>query len=283
MRLFRDLKFLYIMTVIVVGIGFGALLNAVSEKTDARVYALASSVIFMGVCFLLVFCLNKVAAKRIQKIHLQRTDHCRIAPYIALYKKWCGLKIPQRQKDLCRMALSTGYIEVGDFDKAKHLLQEVQTTFLDTTEGMFAMACYYNNYAVCLLNEKNAQGAAASLDYMERAIESERLTESERESLQQSYRIKRYLLDMLTGNYDDAMAFFRQLDESETTLPLERVIARYWLGQIYLHDQEEGKAAGYLRFVAENGGDTYSAARARAQLAAMDTDHRNKETAVRDV
>ena len=40
---------------------------------------------------------------------------------------------------------------------------------------------------------------------------------------------------------------------------LERVIARYWLGQIYLHDQEEGKAAGYLRFVAENGGDTYYA------------------------
>ena len=48
-------------------------------------------------------------------------------------------------------------------------------------------------------------------------------------------------------------------------------------------DQEEGKAAGYLRFVAENGGDTYYAARARAQLAAMDTDHRNKEPAVRDV
>ena len=107
--------------------------------------------------------------------------------------------MPQREKELYRIILSFGYIEVGEFEKAKHILQEVQTTFLDTTEGMFAMACYYNNYAVCLLNEKNVQGAAVALDHMERAIESERLTESERESLQQAYRIKRYLLDMLTG------------------------------------------------------------------------------------
>lgn len=281
MRLFRDLKFYCILGI--VGAVLCSVLLPFTPVKDSPAAAILESIPLFVWILLLGFLLNKVAEKRIQRIQLQRTESCRIAPFIAFYEKCCRIKMPQREKELYRIILSFGYIEVGDFDKAKHLLQEVQTTFLDTTEGMFAMACYYNNYAVCLLNEKNAQGAAASLGYMERAIESERLTESEREPLQQAYRIKRYLLDMLTGDYDGAMAFFRQLDESETTLPLERVIARYWLGQIYLHDQEEGKAAGYLRFVAENGGDTYYAARARAQLAAMDTDHRNKETAVRDV
>lgn len=265
MRLFRDLFFYYILG----GIGAIAvsiLLSFTPVKDSPAAMILEFIPLFIWI-LLLGFLLNRVAAKRIQKIYRQRAEDCCVAPYIALLEKWCRLKIPQNQMALCRIALSTGYIETGEFEKARRILQEMPPAFSDTADGMFAMAGYYNNYALCLLHEKNAPGAAVALGYMESAIRSGRLPEEKYKDIQQSHQIKRYLLRMLTGDYDGAMAFFCELAEAESAQMLERVKARYWLGQICLHNRDNRQAAEYLKFAAENGGDTYYAARARALLA----------------
>ena len=75
---------------------------------------------------------------------------------------------------------------------------------------------------------------------------------------------------MLTDDYDGAMAFFSKISEAQTTQMLERVIVRYWLGRICLHNQDNRQAAEYLKYVAENGGDTYYAGHARVLLAEFD-------------
>lgn len=264
MRLFRDLLFYYIVGSV------GALLcSALLLFTSVKDFPanMILEFILLVWIFLLGFLLNRAAKKRIQKIYRQRAEDCCVAPYIALLEKWCRLKIPQNQMALCRIALSTGYIETGEFEKARRILQEMPPAFSETADGMFAMAGYYNNYALCLLHEKNAPGAAVALGYMESAIRSGRLPEEKYKDIQQSHQIKRYLLRMLTGDYDGAMAFFCELAEAESAQMLERVKARYWLGQICLHNQDNRQAAEYLKFAAENGGDTYYAARARALLA----------------
>ena len=85
MRLFRDLFFYYILG----GIGAIAvsiLLSFTPVKDSPAAMILEFIPLFIWIV-LLGFLLNRVAAKRIQKIYRQRAEDCCVAPYIALLEK----------------------------------------------------------------------------------------------------------------------------------------------------------------------------------------------------
>lgn len=260
--LYTDLLVGYLVTALVGAVAILFLLPT-EEYQPFLVYML----MFMWVMACDIFFTVR-SRRRVQGLNKLRDD-CRIAEFTKEYERFYNRPLlGKSDRNLIRINLATAYFEGGRFDEAMNMLGTVDVDFSPRPYGKFVEACYLNDLILGFIQLNEFSRAENALRDMYLIIEETDFQEVHRKVLERSYNSKRTMLRMKQGDYNGAGRFMRNYFDSAST-NLTKVFSAYMMADICHHDGFPEEEQGWLRYAAENGGDSCYADRAKRILSRM--------------
>lgn len=255
--IYTDLCILY-------GISVGAFLLILGfnvKEINALYFIILGIYIFIN----LLIC-DYITARRINKINSILFDDCNAKKYIEKYEKLYK-KNPQKQYDtFFRISLSTGYINLGQFEKALELLEKVKLNFKNDKKGTYIKIAYYNNLASIYLQLNNLEKTTEMIDKMKETIDNSKLDKVKLEEIELLYETRKIELELTKektlNNLDSAKDFYLKLLQNANKNN-KKVNYNYKLSEIYKELGDKQKEEESINYVIENGGDTYYVQKAK--------------------
>lgn len=207
-------------------------------------------VFLVCICLLVVnmLIISRIAKNRFADEVLVLMTSCRINEYIDKLDLRMGKKKSAIQKSAYGYMKAMGYFLLGD---AEH---EYECTNLITarshqTERIKYLADYY-------ISTGDYDEAREILGQMEEVAARER-SDIYRETLFQFIQMQDYRMRINNGDYEGAEEFYlEEIGKSSNNILLHQVALRCALGNLLVLKGENERAAQYLEFASQKGGDT---------------------------
>ena len=256
LKLFRELKIFYYVLAFIGGIVlFGYFL------VFRRAYFVGLGLALFWILFCSVF-FNGQARRKMNQINDWRVKECRIRDFTLALEKLDRQKHAKQLDAFIKTTLSTGYHDLGEPEKAIAVLS-IPLKFSETAGGMAAELCCVNNLASSYLQLYDTEKAEPFLEQMKVLLSRPTLPPAIRSAYQQLYWDKQQIVRMIRGDYSEAQAYFRQYIETHP-FRLGKVVGNFYLAKAYIHGGYMEQAKRCIRFVIENGGDTFYATQAKS-------------------
>lgn len=257
MSIFKDLKRMYFL----IG-GLGGVMIALSLSMLNVGSLFVNCAIATFWILAINYYLNRIAGQRLIKLRSLVSD-CKCREYIdAVQELRSGTK---KKEKWLEFDLSSGYLALGDYEKALKILKAVPLrndgTRIDILEQLFI-----NSNLISIYTELNQiPSAENALRNVEQLLDYPVLRDSHKAMYGSILLQRRIVLDIAKGNYEgNKETLINLLSRERTTLG--KVAFHYRLGLIYIFEKQYGKAEECLSFVIENGGDTRFVSMAKEQL-----------------
>lgn len=127
---------------------------------------------------------------------------------------------------------------------------------------------YYNNLVCHFLSMKDFVKAENWLWYMKDLIDHSKHINREKQQYEDVYLQKQCIFGMANGVYDGAEQIINSMFNNAQN-ELQRVSAKYILGQIYSHDLQPEKAKNAFEYVVAHGNKLVKVNEAKCHLAEL--------------
>ncbi|MCI8345855.1 MAG: tetratricopeptide repeat protein [Clostridia bacterium] len=203
---------------------------------------------------------NYITMRRLNKINKNLYNDCNITKYIEEYQK-VYKKNTQKVFDITfRISLSTGYINLGQFEKALELLENGKPKFKNNKIDTYNKIAYYNNLAIIYLQLNNLEKAREMIDKMKENINNSKLDKIKLEETELLYETRKIELELAKektlNNLENAKGLYLKLLENANKNN-KKVYYNYKLAEIYKEFGDKEKEEKCFSYIIENGGDTY--------------------------
>ena len=216
--------------------------------------------------FLTAQIFNYITRRRLNKINNNLLNDCNIKKYVEEYQKVYKKDTQKVFNIVFRISLSTGYINLGQFEKALELLEDVKLKFKNNKIDTYNKIAYYNNLASIYLELNNLEKTTEMIDKMKETIDNSKLDKIKLEEIELLYETRKIELELTKektlNNLENAKVLYIKLLENAKTNS-KRVYCNYKLSEIYKELGDKEKEEKCLDYVIENGGDTYFVQRAK--------------------
>ena len=221
--------------------------------------------------FIVAIVLSLIAQKRVERIDQARTERCQVREALAAFEQIAAKKRVMRNKKVRRdtlVNLSAQYITLGDTARAAWLLGQIELSPVKNAVSAANAAVYCNNYCCIFLQENNIDKAEQALADMKRVLDTPKMPGIYKNKLLPLYQGKVLALKLAKGELEGLDVAVNLLMQNADNL-LTKVSYHKLLAEIYHRTGRDEQARDSLRFILENGGDTYYVGWARAYLAAV--------------
>ncbi len=244
----------------------GALTIIVLTQKDVFLACLLSFLWITACVWLFQF----LAKKKYAKIMALR-DNCRLEECASCYEKLLKRAPRRDQRFVLQMNLVTLYLDMGQTEKARQILYSADNRFPNKKRYAHLQPIYWNQLCALCLLDQDYESAQNALERMELAAESKDLPPKARAQVQEMLQLRRAYVQIAQGNAEGAEELLTKALEVQKA-PLGKAAYQYWLGRVYLLQQEPEKARQAWRYVAENGKNSVYTCNAREELEALEAD-----------
>ena len=244
------------------------ILTADTLSLPERILLFAGCIIWI---FIVAIVLSLIAQKRVERIDKVRTERCQVREALAAYEQIAAKKRVMRNKTVRRavlVGLSAQYITLGDTARAAWLLGQIDIPPVKNATTAITAAAYCNNYYCVFLQENNIDRAEQALSDLKRILDSPKMADIYKSKLLPLYQGKVLALKLAKGEFEGLDVAVELLMQNADNL-LTKVSDHKMLAEIYHRTGRDAQARDSLRFILENGGDTYYVGWAQAYLASM--------------
>ncbi len=250
LKIFKDIYMWYMGVAMAGGLGF---IFGIGVGFDKLALAIALMLLWVLV-FAIVF--SKMANKRYMKI-AQKRENCRVGEYTATHEKFLKRKLDHRTEYAIRLNLFIGYCDLGELDKAENIIWEIEPKFKrKNARAATYEAAYYADMAHFYGLKKDEEKKREFYGKLEEALKNEKIAETPKMMWQRNIEKEKVHSLAKRGQTDEAIKFFEKAFEEEETL-LGKVSVKLVLADIYTMKNDNEKAKEAVKYVIENGGDTY--------------------------
>ncbi len=261
-RLYKDLTAWYW-----VGVALAAIIVGVAAATTLFLLVLLTITVALVFLIAFLFFLEVKANKRIQKLHDDLLDHCRIHEYIAAYEALLQRHVASKKKvrDVLQTNLAIGYNAIGDSQRAIHLTMAQLPINTATRQGQQQILIYCNNMATYLLDAGDQTNAVKALDDLrkELAVADSSIPNYLFCSANLSKLEIRLAVERGQG---EPVRKALEIELANEQKQLRRLSLCRLLALIRLQADDTAGAKEYLIYMQQNGGDTYYVSWAAHQL-----------------
>jgi len=257
-NMFRRAKFLYIGLIVL-----AALVLITLVLTTEAVHPLLAFFVWLVLVFVSAIIAERYANKLNNEILDMLSQKCDPHGFIEKYVEILCRRIGN-SRTYVLLNLSSGYLSSGDMLKAKRILDSVEN-FTNSRAGTLNKTCYYNNLCFYYLNIDDIANAEIMLNNMLEVLKNEKFPKQQYDGLYNLYVNKQFAINMAKGNYSGAEEWFFISFNREKSL-LDKVIAQYQLGRIYLHFERFEEAEKAFNYVIDNGNTTHYVAKSHEFL-----------------
>ena len=202
-------------------------------------------------------------------------ESCQIEEYVEQCKTLDArsprMTDPVSKNDI-KLNLIAGLYALGRIDEMEKVLSEVEVCNRTSMEDMTQKVRYYNAAALALIEKGKLDDAEDNLDMCYRTMNNLKFKEPQLTRYGQICDSTMELINMREGNVDGLIEKFRAWSETSAN-KVNEIACRYRIAEILWHQDKRDDADEEFRYVAENGGDTIYAKRAREIL-----DRKGKQT-----
>ena len=258
--LFRETRIGYRVSLIsgVIFLIFGGLTLFLLFASSERLVIILIPVLWLALSALYIFGIRaifeKIASRRIAMINSLWENHD-FENFAAVYGKLSGNVKEKGAKGAeidILLPLSTAYLHCGNNTAAAQTLSKMND-FPKTREGTGVEFIYHNNWFVYYLRAEKLCLAEQTLAHMEAMLQNGEWDEADLALCSVLCTEKRSMLNMANGDYSDCEDVFDAKYEKATDA-WDKVIAKYTLGKLYLHQNREAEAVEAFTYVAIHGG-----------------------------
>ena len=212
--------------------------------------------------------------KMIEKRKMRQLDDllhgCHLHKYVTICEKLlaeCGKKA----KPHLLLRLSYAHLILGHDEEAFRLISMIKVEkFPKNRIGIIGKINYYDRWRFYHLRKGDISAAEQSLLEIESLSKNRKLRQKDQEHMQNLCLATRFLINMESGNYDGSEQFFT-LEYEKAQHPLSRVIVKYALAKIYLHQGRGADAKKAFEDVLNHEGISRYKKEAANYLQAMGT------------
>jgi len=210
---------------------------------------------------------ERIARKKLLKIDQLLTNECDVDTYVAIYEALSQRRVNQTAKTYALLNLAAGYLFSGKKTEALHALSRIQSFPKNANRVTYEFS-YHNFYFSYHLQTNDLPAATEALAQLENLLQNQKWKKSDQNHFWTVYLEKQCLLQMAKGNYEGCeQVFDLAYKRGESTL--YKVVAKYTLAKIYLHDNRNAEAKEALTYVLTHGGSSRYTKSAREQLEAI--------------
>lgn len=230
-----------------------------------------SLLLYMALCVLFFLLFVGIVGGRINsKMNrrlIQCFENCRPDLMLEGYQKECGTISSASQIRFYNTNLSAAYLTMGQWQAAKEALLGIP---LPAKNSMFTTTTMVvkGNLCLCHLALGEMQEAKDCINWLMEQAKSIRM-KSASSTMPYKYENKAlclmYFFNIAQGCDEGAESYFTKTWRMETTL-LGKVETQYHLGGLYLRRGALAEARAAFEYAAQNGGTTWYAGAAAAQL-----------------
>lgn len=251
MRLFRDLKLVYIFGVL--GIAVLAMLATFFADDD---FPLLIELELCALVFLLAVVLNLVATRRINGA-VALMNQAQVGDYLALMAKWAAQDPKNERNSIFRLNWIAGFLNYGDFESAKRLLFSMEqpnptNRSKATICVMFQAHCFVYYY---WMNDRAT--AEQALAAAEQALAHPKVPKKIRTQMGEYLIRCRKILELADGSAE-AEAYLAEHLKANKIL-LGQASDAHILGKYYFDKGDRTLAEQYLNAAVHMGGDSFFA------------------------
>lgn len=266
-RFLAFLKKRYLALLIALVLGVYVLYTFVLKASAffaANQYLSVLAVFLISLFFCSIYMLTvKGISKSLNRILFERCDpdeYLRIYRYIihTLHRKGKPLHFSYF------LSYSEGLIAAGKYQDALDVLNSIKG-FGSGRNRYKGIAAYYNNLCAAYLGLGKTDKARESYKGIEKSFAAEKQGGEVRGY---SYISKSFLIKMQQSAYKGTENFFRNMSEEART-KLERLTAKYYLGEVCLHNGSTSGAKEAFEYVTANGNKLHIVEEAKERLSAI--------------
>ena len=209
-----------------------------------------------------------IARKRVKKIDQILLDDCDVKNYIAAYEILSQKRTSKAIKIHILLCLAAGHLNSGNSAEVLRVLSTIKAFPKNIQRAVYEFQ-YHTLYCSYYLQVNDVQAAEQSLAQMEETLQKHKWNKLKQAQCWAIYSEKQCLIRMASGNYEGSeQVFDLAYRRGESTL--QKVIAKYILAEIYLHDGKTAEAKEAFTYVAQYGGSTRYQKQAVRQLEHID-------------
>lgn len=242
-------------------------------------YPILDYVFFIGGLFLFYAVFSLFKKNRFEKIDSILADSCDPDAYIKTYgnilRSLSNANISGDQGgfevnsgfELYWLNICDGIIASGDFKGALKVLSGFKFYGRDRAEKSYDVICESCLCSVCL-NLGETGRASAHLERLKELLLRNKFKKLELEQYWRFCYMLQFRIGMANGSYENAEPFFTEMFLTAKN-NYERVQAKYYLGEVYLHGGDALKARDAFDFVIANGNKLHMVEEAKEKLTQM--------------
>ncbi len=252
----------YIFTLIILTVGLFAIIGVFTFAYDKFLSGVGYGVLY---AFIATLTAEIIAQRRHHKLINGLLLNCKTREFISKYEKPAlGVK-DGRMSLVVMINLFVGYFNLGDFERARSIIFSLHplngTGAFDIAANITLFLNLYEAHA-CVGEYDLAEQALNSAEAM---LSSPKLNRLQRDELSREMFCKRMSLNALKGRYEGAEEAFRY-SLSNAKSPIAKVADSQMLAICLAKAGKNDEAREHIRFIIENGGDTFYVGWARKAL-----------------
>ena len=203
-------------------------------------------------------------------------NNCKVENFIRLYEGFskqgggAGFGPTKMWRLTIELNLATAYLCAGSIDSAGQVLLSI-VKFPKSRAGFLSQMVYYSNCVSYYIERGEIAVAEEMLNQFEKVLQSPKLRIRVINMYSGLFERRKRELQIAKENFAGCEQYFEQAFEDAES-KLRRVISKYCLAKLYLHQERLDELEEALHYIIENGGDSVYRKRAIAQIRELGVD-----------